>query len=1267
MINGRFKHVSTYTVLDLGEYDVVLGMPFLTHHQVAISWAGKLPEIEVKTPKGPRFLPLRADKGRGPAIYHMHTIKDLQKEVNDNDTLYQLHLQPGLVPLEDDSGADAVELNFTWTPPTNGFTSEPEILANDEATPGPSFDKVSEKSDKNSRNRTNLKSSSTSHEDVPETFDGSLSSKKIPRGQETLQLNELRHSEPRQPGIRTRRRPERVWHENPPKQGPSAPSTDPLDSVPRPKDVPELEKLLQQFRDVFPADLPLELPPDREISMRIPVKEGNTPPCQAPYRLHEDAKKTVEETLKYLYEHGLVRDSFSEYGAPVTLAKKPDGTWRFCTDYRRLNAITKEAKYPLPRIDESLDHLKSAKYFSKLDLRSGYWQVRIHPDDVEKSAFRTHMGHHEWLVVPFGLQGAPSCFQRLMNHYLLPYLGRFVIVYLDDILVYSQTKEEHLEHLRRVLETLRDKQLFAKASKCDLLRTRVSFLGFIVESGKISTDPSKVEVMKNWKVPETVRELRSFLGLCNFYRKFVEHYAEIAKPLTDILRSTEFEEKFGHKFTKTAPISLGEPEQAAFQRLKDALTSAPCLVIYNPTKPTEVWADASSDNACVGAVLMQDHGKGFQPVAYLSKVLNDTQEGYATFEQELLALRLAFEEWKHYLAPIRFVARTDHNGLKYLRTQKTLNDRQWNWIGYFSEFDFELVYRAGKNMEVPDALSRRTPTKGELSYLLRICDSDNDRGVEITIPTDKGPTKVILNMEVKKQDPTMSNIDVSKFDYSGDKDFGDIFKLLSKNPKQIFDKPSLQLYSLEGTLLFWADRSSTQRICVPKNQRIQVLKEFHDTPLGGHFGVDKTFETLRRHFYWPKMKRSVHEYVTSCDQCQKNKIWTHKRFRNPQLPDIPTEPWHTVSIDFCGPFPKTTRGHDEVCSISCTLTGEALFVPCQTTITAKQTAQLFVEHAFRVKGLPQRIISDRGPQFIADFWQNFWNFIGTTASLTAPYHPQSNPVERKNQNFETGLKSFVNAQQDDWDERLILFEFAFNNSVNPSTGQTPFFLNTGRHPRLPALQGIDTPQPAVTDYVTFLHNEIMAARDCLKYVQGYNADHQAGDFARPDFKVGDQVLLSTENLNLQLPSKKLQPRWIGPLRIKQLRGPNTVLIEVPPRLTRLEPLQNVYFLKPYKTRPTSLGPQKAELPPEVIEGEEEFEVEDILSHRLHGNTVQYLVRFKSYGPEEDLWLPAKNLRNAPNIVEEYHKRNPLTKTRPTQHCCHAPSTRTKAKQARPEH
>ena len=1020
-------------------------------------------------------------------------------------------------------------------------------------------------------------------------------------------------------------------------------NTGPLSQIPR-GSLPGLDQVLKEFADVFPEDLPCELPPDREFNMKIPIKPGCHPTHQAPYRISDKAAEMARQTLEYLYNHKLARDSTSEYAAPITLVPKPDGTWRFCVDYRKLNSITHEAKYPLPRVEDCLDQLKGARYFSKIDLRSGYWQTRIHPDDIHKTAFRTPFGHHEWLVMPFGLQGAPSNFQRMMNHYLRQYLGKSVLCYLDDILIYSRTKEEHLQHLRQVLTILREQKLFAKATKCDFGRTEVQFLGYRVREDQIRKDEEKVRAVRDWPEPDSVREVRRFVGLAGFYRKFIEGFSKIAKPLTDILQTNKFEEKYGIKYTKTAPITLNEEQKKAVANLKEALTTSPCLVIFDPSKPTEVWADASFDNSTVGAVLMQDHGRGLQPVCYLSKVLNDAQSHYPTWEQELLALKIALEKWRHYLLPIHFTCRTDHNGLKYLRTQKNLKERQWHWMAFFSEYQFDLLYRPGKQMQVPDALSRKPKTEEDILDLLRTREGDAEPSMEIKVPTNEGKyQRVLFALHSKTRArakglpfPEVSEIPQT-FEYKKDPDYGQIYKILKKEPKKL--EPSMTLYAIRDGNLVWVDKHLQERICVPVKYRSLLLQEFHDTPLGGHFGKDKTFYGLRQKYIWPSMHHHVEQFVNSCDVCQKNKASHQRRLGTAQLPDLPLEPWERMSIDFCGPFPTSPNGNDSIVGFICNLVRESIILPCKKSITSKGTVKLFIRHVLPRTGLPKVINSDRGPQFVSHFWQNLWKALGTKVALSAPYHPNSNPyVERQNKTLLENLRSFVNARQDDWEKCLPLYEFAYNNSFNASLGDTPFFLSHGRQPTLPISVSRPTKSPAVNDFVQNLHNRIMAARDHLKLIQGIAADRRQQHLRPTTFSVGDLVLLNTENYNLQLPSHKLSPRWIGPLKVLQIRGPNTVLIEVPPRLSRIEPIQNVEHLKRYVSRHSSIGPTQPIQFPDIIDGQEEYEVEDILAHRKSGTKTEYLVRFKNYGPEDDLWLPQRNLVNAPDILQDYHDR-----------------------------
>ena len=462
----------------------------------------------------------------------------------------------------------------------------------------------------------------------------------------------------------------------------AAPSDDvSLLSVPE-----EIKNVLLEYSDVFPEDLPPGLPPMRGVEHEIDLEPGSKPPAKAPYRLNQVELAELKKQLNELLEKGYVRPSKSPYGAPILFVVKKDGGMRMCVDYRALNKITIKNKYPLPRIDDLFDRLRKAKYFSKIDLRSGYYQIRVAERDIEKTTMRTRYGAYEYLVMPFGLCNAASTFMALMDKVFGQVLDEFVIVYIDDILIFSETLEEHAQHMRKVLSLLREHKLYGKMSKCEFCLKEIHFLGHVVGEGVIKMDPEKVRAVLDWKRPQNVHEVRSFLGLANFYRRFIDHFAEVARPLTNLTR------KGGWLWT---------PEcDEAFAELKRRITSGPVLVLPDFDKPFEVECDASG--FAVGAVLMQeDH-----PVAFLSKKLTKTECKWPTHDKEMFAIITALGQWKHYLGhPFRVV--TDHNTLRFFASQPKISSRQSHWLDFYAQFPCTITYKSGKTNIVPDALSRK--------------------------------------------------------------------------------------------------------------------------------------------------------------------------------------------------------------------------------------------------------------------------------------------------------------------------------------------------------------------------------------------------------------------------------------------------------------------------------------------------------------------------------------------------------------------------------
>ncbi|KAK1602097.1 hypothetical protein QYE76_017140 [Lolium multiflorum] len=451
-------------------------------------------------------------------------------------------------------------------------------------------------------------------------------------------------------------------------------------------DLPEDE--FGEFQDVFPDELPHGLPPLRGIEHRIDLIPGAPLPNRAAYRTNPEDTKEIQRQIQDLLAKGYVRESLSPCAVPVILVPKPDETQRMCMDCRPINAITVRYRHPIPRLDDMLDELSGATIFSKIDLRSGYHQIRMAIGDEWKTTFKTKLGLYEWLVMPFGLSNAPSTFMRLMNHILRPLIGKSVVVYFDDILIYSKNLEDHVQHVREVLCILRHEKLFANLPKCHFAQNKLVFLGFVVSANGIEVDSSKVEAIHNWPTPTNVGQVRSFHGLAGFYRRFVKDFSTIACPLNELTK-------------KNVPFVWGKAQQKAFDELKKRLTEAPLLALPDFAKTFEIECDASGLG--IGGVLMQN-GK---PVAYYSEKLDGARLNYPIYDKELYALVRVLEVWQHYLWPKEFVIHSDHESLKYLKSQHNLNKRHAKWVEFIESFPYVIKYKKGKENVVADALSRK--------------------------------------------------------------------------------------------------------------------------------------------------------------------------------------------------------------------------------------------------------------------------------------------------------------------------------------------------------------------------------------------------------------------------------------------------------------------------------------------------------------------------------------------------------------------------------
>ena len=482
----------------------------------------------------------------------------------------------------------------------------------------------------------------------------------------------------------------------------------------------KLKELVDEFKDVLPDTLPKGRPPKRDVVHEIRTEEGAKPPSQPPYRLSPSEQDKMEEQIKDLLAQGFIRPSASPYGAPILFVPKKDSRWRMCIDYRALNKQTVKDQFPLPRIDSLLERLGQAKVFTKLDLASGYHQIAMEETSIQKMAFRTNRGQFEFLVMPFGLCNTPASFQRLMNKVFAKHIGDFIAVYLDDILIFSRSIEEHWQHIRWALEKLREAKLFGRLHKCEFLKEQVDYLGFEVSPGGIRASPGKVKAVIEWPRPKGVHDVRSFLGLASYYRRFIRGFSEIARPLTELTRAG-------------AEWKWSTSQHIAFNRLKLALTTAPVLMLPDFGKQFVVTTDAS--DAAVGAILEQDLGNGLQPIAFASRKLNNAEMRYSANERELLGIVWAIAQWKHYFRGLHSVViQTDHAPLRHLPNQASVNTIVWKWINIMQGYDLEIRHIPGKRNPT-DTLSRQDK-KDALGRKTAVNDANADLVNELRIPSD---------------------------------------------------------------------------------------------------------------------------------------------------------------------------------------------------------------------------------------------------------------------------------------------------------------------------------------------------------------------------------------------------------------------------------------------------------------------------------------------------------------------------------------------------
>jgi hypothetical protein len=927
-----------------------------------------------------------------------------------------------------------------------------------------------------------------------------------------------------------------------------------------------LEPLLAEYEAAmapFDHKLPIERP---GFDHKIVLKNPNVAPVKRkaiPLNVKEQDK--LQETLQQLLSEGLIRKSESPWAAPVFFVPKDNGvSLRMVVDYRWLNAEITRNSTSLPHVKELMARIGKSRVFSKLDLRSGYHQVRMRESDIPLTAFTTTFGHFEWLVMPFGEANAPATFVQLMTQLVLKdFVNSFVIGFMDDILIHSASEEEHVEHVRLVLEQLQKHRLFLKPSKCAWMVPEVNFLGFKITAGTdgplISTMDNKVAAVRDWPTPKSVKDVRSFVGFVNYYREHIAHFARMATPLTDLTKTD--------KKGKPLPFRWTATEQRAFDDLKQAMCAAPALAIPDADKQFILHTDAS--DFAVGAVLSQLGADGkLHPLGFMSRKLANSQLRWSTYEKELYAVISALQHWvMHLMGTAEAVtAYTDHHSLQHLLKQDRLTGRQSRWLDLLSRFRLDMRYVEGAKNAAADALSRR---------------ADHDEGAEVRQQIVAAEAKEQLArapVSLMSARFVSSMVDASVL-------LDEIIRAYARDPQceKLLRDPARYRYELRGGLLM---RHPGSGIYVPDDKRIrtQLLFEAHDAATGGHFGVNKTYDKMAQNFYWPRMALDVAEYVSSCAKCQANKASNQKPAGLLQSIE-PVRKGHTITLDFIGPVPTSARGKNFILVIVDKFTKRAWYEPVKMALTGRGAADVIFNRVVRHQGVPSCILSDRDPRFTSGFWRALWEALGTRVALSTAYHPQTDgQTERQNRTLEETLRAYVNQKGTDWDLHLGACEIAYNSSVHASTKMTPFRLDGGIDAALPLdlIANIVRPiaNTSVEAFIAMHEQNLIDAHRNIAIAQERQARYANQHRREQRYSVGDKVLLDAKDLNQGAGSQKLRAKFAGPFEVIDVSDDVNVRLRLPGDWT-IHDRFHVSRLKPFHESDDALFTDRDSPPPVV--------------------------------------------------------------------------------------
>ena len=910
-------------------------------------------------------------------------------------------------------------------------------------------------------------------------------------------------------------------------------------------EIDQLQNLLIKYRACFRTKS------GRTNLTQHHIDTGNTKPIKLrPYRVSPQRQQIISQQINQMLGDGIIEHASGPYAAPITLQPKKDGSLRFCVDFRQLNSVTVRDVYPIPRIDETLDQLQMAKYFTSLDLKSGFWQIELDEESRPKTAFITHAGLFQFKVMPFGLTNAPATFQRLMDLVLGGLKWSCALVYLDDIIIYSPSFDSHLHHMESVLQRIQSSGLTLQISKCQFCKLKLRYLGHVVSQYGIEPDPEKIRAVRDYPIPVRLKDVRTFLGLTSYYRRFIKHYATIAEPLISLTRNAE------HK-----PFLWTTACQDSFQHLRQLLIEAPIISYPRFDQPFLLQLDAS--DVGISAILAQklidpDGVQREHVIGYASRTLSQIERRYSPTERECLAIVYGCSHFRPYLEGLRFTILTDHRALKWLHQTKDLNSRLARWAMQIAAYDVDIQHRPGAANTNCDALSRApldsssdsttilpfeettpidipnncaqvllldyfhrsflpppnlpipiplvsdvdivnnlsppiSPSTSSCSILLANLEFANNiqlyeelRSAQWQDPDLLPLLNYLQHRQLPDGNPSTKIVQLASFHRLVD---GALFRITRSSSTSSDDQTTIIDFSTHPFL----HRDQQLRLVVPKSKIRELLSLAHDHPTAAHLGRRKTLFRLSSRFTWPYMRRDVANYVRACPLCQQYKS-SNQLPGGLMKPILVYEPWNTVGIDLTGPLPKTRRGHLYILVVIDYFTKWVELFPLSDT-KAKTISQIFLDEVICRFGFPVRIISDNGVQFVSTIFTNVCQSLGIKHQRTPLYHPQSNLCERVNRTLKPLLAALAHHDHQSWDLKLPQIAFALRTAPSDSTDQSPAFLMFGRQPRHPL--DFNLPPPPILD-TTPTTDDISAYRQHLttQLLPAYASTRELLDIAR---------------------------------------------------------------------------------------------------------------------------------------------------------------------------